>query len=279
MTTRQLHYQVAVGSGGRHFRHAGRVLADFIALRDGAGLERASQGGAPGADGCIRFAQESLGLAGQTYPALWETDGRGAGPRRNVRMLEAERPSIVPAYPDENSVGTWHCIRETLRRQIPVAVWLPTPHAVVSWGATRRGGEIVDLPDRPRVVQIRKGHAPREVLQLAPEWAVVDQDDARLGHRLVVVPDRHGRVEALREAKALADLLAVPALDHFVPPAQVQVGDVWEIDGATWRVVGPARAGGWWPLSGPGPGRAVREELAETIAAGRLVSRVAPRGL
>lgn len=111
-----------VVTGGRHFHDVQRVLADLRALQV-VGLVAVAQGGAAGADACARNSCDVLKIQCQTYPALWETDDRGAGPRRNIRMLEAERPDLVLAYPDPNSRGTWHCVQEALRRDIPVAVW------------------------------------------------------------------------------------------------------------------------------------------------------------
>ncbi len=111
-----------VVTGGRHFHDVQRVLADLRA----AGLMSVAQGGASGADACARNSCDVLKIQCQTYPALWETDGRGAGPRRNIRMLEAERPDLVLAYPDPNSRGTWHCVREALRRGVSVLLWAPS---------------------------------------------------------------------------------------------------------------------------------------------------------
>lgn len=45
--------------------------------------------------------------------------------QRNIRMLEEEKPDLVLAYPDEQSRGTWHCVREACRRGITVALWAP----------------------------------------------------------------------------------------------------------------------------------------------------------
>lgn len=60
---------------------------------------------------------------------VWtRADGKwpGAGPRRNIRMLEAERPDLVLAYPNAKSRGTWQCVKEALSRGIFAIVWAPT---------------------------------------------------------------------------------------------------------------------------------------------------------
>jgi hypothetical protein len=50
-------------------------------------------------------------------------DGKwpGAGQRRNIRMLDAERPDL--AYPDAKSRGTWQCVRAALARDRGVVIW------------------------------------------------------------------------------------------------------------------------------------------------------------
>lgn len=113
-----------VVTGGRNFHNVQRVLADLRALQL-VGLVAVAQGGAAGADACARNSCDVLKIHWQTYPALWDRDGRGAGPRRNVRMLESERPDLVLAYPDPNSRGTWHCVCAALQRGISVLLWAP----------------------------------------------------------------------------------------------------------------------------------------------------------
>lgn len=60
----------------------------------------------------------------------------------------------------------------------------------------------------------------------------------------------------------------------------IQPGDVWEINGSIFRVVGPDRHGEW-PISGPGPCRALY--YASTLVFqhnGKLIERrgAAPKG-
>jgi hypothetical protein len=64
-----------------------------------------------------------------------------AGHRRNIDMIEAEQPDVVLGYPDEQSSGTWHCIAEALRRDIPCAVLMP-------WADGRHAAIVAALPLR-----------------------------------------------------------------------------------------------------------------------------------
>lgn len=78
------------------------------------------------ADALAWRAMHRLGLAGDTYRVDARLDGRWpvCGPCRNRRMLRAERPALVLAYPTVSSKGTWSCIEEAWRLRIPVLVWI-----------------------------------------------------------------------------------------------------------------------------------------------------------
>lgn len=56
------------------------------------------EGGATGADALARAWGRSRGVHVATMHALWETSGRGAGPRRNAAMLSLD-PKGVLAFP------------------------------------------------------------------------------------------------------------------------------------------------------------------------------------
>lgn len=124
----ELRIERVVVTGGRHFRDGARIEADLRALLP-LGLRRVAEGWCPlgGADDLARAAWRRLtDKSTEGYPMRTDLDGPGkaAGPRRNIRMLEAERPDLVLAYPDPESRGTWHCMREALQRGITVAVWM-----------------------------------------------------------------------------------------------------------------------------------------------------------
>lgn len=122
-----LRIERVVVTGGRKFTDGARIEADLRALLP-LGLQRVAQGGARGADGlaratACRLHDESGAIEVAVYFADWEAYGHRAGPLRNIQMLEAERPDLVLAYPDPDSRGTWHCVREALKRGVPVVLW------------------------------------------------------------------------------------------------------------------------------------------------------------
>lgn len=168
MSEQTLRIEKVVVTGGRSFRDTARIEADLRALLP-LGLRRLAHGGAIGADRRSELAwlaartqlsreeRDRRGLSTEAYPAEWDRYGDSAGPRRNVRMLEAEKPDLVLAYPDTNSRGTWHCVSEALKRGVPVAVWAPwcapRPHTVdtngplpCSWLASDELGRVIFGP-------------------------------------------------------------------------------------------------------------------------------------
>ena len=70
-------------------------------------------GGAPGADSIAAACAEVAGLEALAFPvtdADWTEAGKGAGPRRNKKMLDEGGPSLVIAFLDTDveSRGTHH---------------------------------------------------------------------------------------------------------------------------------------------------------------------------
>lgn len=88
------------------------------------------------ADALAWRASLRLQLGASVYRVDERLDGKWpvCGPRRNRRMLKAERPALVLAYPSRNSKGTWSCIEEAWRMRIPVLVWV---HWAKGSGATQ----------------------------------------------------------------------------------------------------------------------------------------------
>jgi len=116
-------------TGGRKwpFHHRPEMRASLLMFRR-AGIERLGQGEARGADRLAAELWAELGGEVVPYEANWRPHGyvdKTAGHRRNIEMIEAERPDVVLGYPDEQSSGTWHCIAEALRRDILCAVLMP----------------------------------------------------------------------------------------------------------------------------------------------------------
>lgn len=136
----QLRVPTVVVTGSRSFRDGDRIEADLRALLP-FGLRRVAQGGngvdkqlgsemppksIQSADTLAWLATHRLHLEEATYRVDGRVDGRwpACGPRRNRRMLRAETPALVLAYPTPSSKGTWSCIEEARRLHIPVLVWI-----------------------------------------------------------------------------------------------------------------------------------------------------------
>lgn len=70
---------------------------------------------------CERFAM-SGDLEGKwsiwRWPAAWSSDGRSAGPKRNIRMIEGTQPHVVIGFPGGR--GTLHACEYAFSRHIPV---------------------------------------------------------------------------------------------------------------------------------------------------------------
>ena len=70
-------------------------------------------GGAHGVDTMAHGVATQLGWTVRSYPITpeeWRRQGRSAGPARNVRMIQTERPHVVLAFRYDNSRGTTHAI-------------------------------------------------------------------------------------------------------------------------------------------------------------------------
>lgn len=70
-------------------------------------------GGAQGVDTMAHGIATRLGWIVRSYPITpeeWRQQGRSAGPARNVRMIQTERPHVVLAFRYNNSRGTTHAI-------------------------------------------------------------------------------------------------------------------------------------------------------------------------
>lgn len=81
-------------------------------------------GDANGLDRLAAAVASELGYVVETHPALWWTDGRfdrGAGPKRNQRMVDAGA-DLCLAFPGPESVGTWDCARRARKAGILVVV-------------------------------------------------------------------------------------------------------------------------------------------------------------
>lgn len=194
-----------VVTGGRQFTDCDRIEADLRALM-AHGLQRVAEGHSPGggADDLAHHAWYLLTRSStERYRPRSDLDGVGVSrfPRRNIRMLETEsrlakeasEMLIVSGYPDPDSRGTWHCVKQAIHRGIPVACWMGPEYALLGDAIWRRHS------DKPNVQVMTFGRAD-----------VVDFDCVMGDHsRLIVVPSKgRGDDEALDLGRAIRDALA-----------------------------------------------------------------------
>lgn len=106
---------IVVVTGGRHYRDRMRVYRE---LQNAKPTKVVTGKCKTGAD---TFAEDwafMRGIEFQGYPADWRKLGWAAGPIRNSKMLEAEQPDIVLAFPGGD--GTADCVKKAKRLGITV---------------------------------------------------------------------------------------------------------------------------------------------------------------
>lgn len=111
-----------VVTGGRNYRDAARVAEVLSKLP----ITRLSQGGARGADTLAILWAIRNQIEFRTYVAAWAKEGKAAGHLRNQRMLDAELPDLVVAFPGGR--GTADCVRRAKAMGIEVLEVSPTPY-------------------------------------------------------------------------------------------------------------------------------------------------------
>lgn len=74
----------------------------------------------------VQIAQE-LGFEYEVHGAGWKTFGKGAGPRRNARLIERGRPDLVIAIVTPTSVGSRDTVAKAEREGIPWRLVEVTP--------------------------------------------------------------------------------------------------------------------------------------------------------
>lgn len=85
--------------GGRDFDNYALVCAALLAVHKKHYITFLIHGGAPGADSLAdRWAKEN-GLHVDVFRALWNKEGKAAGPLRNQRMIDEGKPTAVVAFP------------------------------------------------------------------------------------------------------------------------------------------------------------------------------------
>lgn len=121
-------FRKIVVTGGREFMDALTLASDMISMLR-HGTTDYAHGGARGADSMVSAAAlcHPSPPVVRVYAVDRSLDGPwpAAGNIRNRRMLKAEMPNAVLAYPDPSSRGTWNCVADAYRMGIPVAILAP----------------------------------------------------------------------------------------------------------------------------------------------------------
>jgi predicted Rossmann-fold nucleotide-binding protein len=104
--------------GGRDYKDVERVFAALTKEHKKAPFTTLIHGGAKGADELAARWAVLNGVEVRAYPANWEAHGKAAGPLRNQRMLNEERPNMVIAFPGGR--GTSDMISRAQAARVPV---------------------------------------------------------------------------------------------------------------------------------------------------------------
>lgn len=68
------------------------------------------------------WADRTLHVTAERYPALWRKFGKRAGMVRNQQMI-ATRPDLVLAFIRDDSPGATHCAELAMEAGIPLKLW------------------------------------------------------------------------------------------------------------------------------------------------------------
>ena len=107
--------------GGRTFNDYAFMKKTLDAYHQKYTIDWVYSGGARGADSLAEQWCKSEQIPGYTvFLAQWNQDGKRAGYRRNLKIVECSE--IVIAFPTPSSKGTWHSIKLAKRFSIPYIV-------------------------------------------------------------------------------------------------------------------------------------------------------------
>jgi len=84
--------------GGRGYRDWPQLSGELDRLHAERDFAEVIHGAAPGADTLADTWARSRGIVSRQFIALWQTEGKAAGPRRNQRMLDEGQPDLVVAF-------------------------------------------------------------------------------------------------------------------------------------------------------------------------------------
>lgn len=83
-------------------------------------IEDVISGGAKGVDSYVRRFTSEYSLPLFEFFPFYSKYGRKAPLIRNIEIIDAS--DIIIAFPSQNSRGTYHAIREAVKRNVPVVV-------------------------------------------------------------------------------------------------------------------------------------------------------------
>jgi hypothetical protein len=96
------------------------------------------EGCARGADRMAEQWAQRNGVYVWHHPALWDLEGKSAGPRRNIRMLERGPHSVIAFHRDlARSKGTRHMVEIAVKAGIPT--WIPVAQPQLTLGLVPDG--------------------------------------------------------------------------------------------------------------------------------------------
>ena len=85
--------------GGRAFTDESSVTNHLFRIDDERPITRIIHGGASGADTLAGHTATLLQCECVVYLADWKRHGKAAGPIRNQKMLDEQKPDLVVAFP------------------------------------------------------------------------------------------------------------------------------------------------------------------------------------
>lgn len=104
--------------GGRAFDNVAFLHRALGAMQILAPIGALIEGGATGADSLARTWATHRDIPVITERADWKAHGRGAGPRRNQKMLDDHRPDVVIAF--AGGAGTGDMVKRAKAAGVPV---------------------------------------------------------------------------------------------------------------------------------------------------------------
>lgn len=107
--------------GSRHWTDEA-LIWEVLALRQ---PDVVIHGAARGADSMAGRWARKHGVEELPFPARWDRDGKGAGPKRNRRMLVEGQPDLVLAFADDlaKSRGTANMVSQSQRHGVPLILY------------------------------------------------------------------------------------------------------------------------------------------------------------